>query len=105
MIEYANAENIISTALADTELIDSSFNCFHLKHAPSGKYVHLADGQTLAAGATSVAAGALQLQYELRSGSLMAIRTYDNNAYLNLTPNGGLILSACLPEKATLWEF
>lgn len=103
VIEYANASNL-SIAREDTELIDSTFNCFYLKLASNGKYLALVDGQTLGADASSVACG-LQFQYELRGGSLMAIRTYDSNAYLNLTPNGGVILSSCLPEKATLWEF
>lgn len=102
-IEYANAENM-SISREDTDLIDSTFNCCYFRLASTGKYLNVVDGQTLAADAPTPAC-AQQFQLELRTGTTMAIRTYDANSYLNLTANGGLTISSCLPEKATLWEF
>lgn len=70
----------------------------------NGKYLNLIEGQMLAADAVTMACAQL-FQIELRTGSCIAIRAYDSNSYLNLTPNGGIILSTCPSEKATLWEF
>ena len=102
-IEYANSENL-SVGREDMELINSTFNCCYLKMVSTDKYFNVVDGQVLAADAPNVAC-AQQFQLELRTGTHLAIRTFDSNNYLNLTANGGLILSSCPPEKATLWEF
>ncbi|KAH7644043.1 singed-like protein [Dermatophagoides farinae] len=103
VIEYANADNP-TISRDDVDAIDSSFNCCYLKLATSGKYLNVVDGQTLAADAPSMAC-AQQFHIELRTGTYIAIRAYDSNAYLNLTANGGIVFVNCPPEKATLWEF
>lgn len=109
-VEYANSENL-STAGAggvgcdvDVELINSTFNCVYFKLVSTGKYLHVVDGQTLAADAPN-AACAQAFQLELRTGTYLAIRTSDSNSYLNLTANGTLLIAPTTPEKATLWEF
>lgn len=102
-IEYANSENL-SIGREDVERINSSFNCCYFKLVSTGKYLNVVDGQTLAADASSTAC-AQPFQLELRTGTYLAIRTYDSNSYLNLTANGALLLGSCPPEKATLWEF
>lgn len=94
----------MSISREEVELLNSSFNCCYFKLVATGKYLNVVDGQSLAADAPS-AACAQQFQVELRSGTHLAIRTFDTNNYLNLTGNGGLIVSSCPPEKATLWEF
>lgn len=103
IIEYANADNL-SIARDDVDLIDSSFNCCFLKLSSTGKYLNVVDGQTLAADAPSMAC-AQQFHVELRTGTHIAIRSFDSNAYLNLTSTGGVVIANCAPEKATLWEF
>lgn len=103
VIEYANADNP-TISRDDFDTIDSSFNCCYLKLASTGKYLNVADGQTLAADAPSMAC-AQQFHIELRTGTYIAIRAFDSNAYLNLTANGGIVLANCPSEKATLWEF
>jgi len=102
-IEYANSENA-SISREDVELLNATFNCCYLKLVSTGKYLNVVEGQTLAADAPT-AACAQQFQLELRTGAYLAIRTLDTNNYLNLSPNGSLHLSTCVPEKATLWEF
>ncbi|CAG2102046.1 unnamed protein product [Medioppia subpectinata] len=100
-IEYANSEN---NGL-DFSDIDSTFNCCYLKMMSNNKYLSLIENNSVAADASS-AACAQQFQIELRSGTQIAIKTYESNSnYLNLTKNGSIVVSNCLPESATLWEF
>lgn len=109
-VEYANSENLSTTGAGgvgcdvDVELINSTFNCVYFKLVSTGKYLHVVDGQTLAADAPN-AACAQAFQLELRTGTYLAIRTSDSNSYLNLTANGTLLIAPTTPEKATLWEF
>lgn len=100
-IEYANSDNLSTD---DPDELNSTFNCCYFKLLSTGKYLNVVDGQTICADASSMAC-AQQFQLELRTGTYLAIRTVDSGNYLNLTANGSLVLSPCLPEKATLWEF
>lgn len=69
------------------------------------KFLSLIELNCLAADASS-AACAQQFQIELRSGTQIAIKTFESNSnYINLTKNGSIVVSNCVPEMATLWEF
>ncbi|XP_054159197.1 protein singed-like [Oppia nitens] len=100
-IEYANSDN---NGL-DFSDIDLTFNCCYLKMMSNNKYLSLIENNCLAADASSAACGQ-QFQTELRNGTQIAIKTFESNSnYLNLTKNGSIVVSNCLPESATLWEF
>ena len=96
LIEYANNDNL--------DDVTGTFNCCYFKMSGNNKYWSIVDGNTVAADSTSNTC-AQQFQIELRSGSTIAIRLFDNCSFLNLSKQGSLILMNCGPNEATLWEF
>lgn len=96
LIEYANNDN--------SDDVTGTFNCCYFKMSANSKYWSVVDGNTVAADSVSSTC-AQQFMIELRSGSTIAIRLFENSSYLNLSKQGSLILMNCGPNDATLWEF
>lgn len=99
IVEYANNES------ANGEQECELFNCCYLRMpAASNKYISLLDANAIIADSTSKNC-AQQFILEVRSGSGIAIRLYENVSYLNLNKQGSLTIAPCHPADATLWEF
>lgn len=96
LIEYANSDQV------DND--EATFNCCYFKMPAINKYWSMIDNNQLACDASSVTC-AQQFQLELRTGSTIAIRLFENSSYLNLTKQSSLAISGCQPSEATLWEF
>lgn len=99
LVEYVNSE----TDHREEDIM-STFNCCVLRMPTNGKYVSIVDGNCVAADGASPSCGQ-QFLLELRSGSTLAIRLFENASYLNLTKQNTLCISKCQPNEATLWEF
>lgn len=95
-IEYANSDQV------DND--ESTFNCCYFKMPAINKYWSIIDNNQLACDSASITC-AQQFQLELRTGSTIAIRLFENSSFLNLTKQSSLAITGCQPSEATLWEF
>jgi len=95
VVEYATSDNL--------DDINATFDCCYLKMLANNKYLSVVDGNQVACDATTPAC-AQQWQLELRTGSCIAIRTFEARSYLYQTNNGALNVSNIAPADATLWK-
>ena len=95
-IEYANSDQ------ADND--ETTLNCCYFRMPAINKYWSIIDNNQLACDSASITC-AQQFQLELRTGSTIAIRLFENSSYINLTKQSSLAITGCQPCEATLWEF
>lgn len=96
LVEYCSAEGINDDG--------TPFNCCFFKMPVNNKYWSIVDAGSVACDTPSPTCAQRWIM-ELRTGSCIAIRAFENGSYLTLTNQGAIQVNNCAPKDATLWEF